>query len=115
MDCHGGRPGAAASAGSRLVGVTLRVKNNSASTDTNDADTNTSIVGTNKQVYSPTFTSLAGCTDFNNGTYALAPAATEVGCVAFAVPSTVRIVQVKYSADSLLSVSVATWTLTPPA
>ena len=102
-------------AGTRYVGVTLQIHDRSPGTDTGDADGNTSLIGTNKQVYSSTFAPIAGCTDFNDGQYGLTKGATEVGCVTFQVPSTVKIAKVTFNPNSGFSTNNAVWKLSPPA
>lgn len=98
-------------AGDRFVGVTLQIKNKSKGTDSNSADDNTSIVGSNKQVYTATIATLSGCTDFDDGTYTLAKGASEIGCVAFAIPNGVKVAKVEYNPDAGFSTNNATWYL----
>jgi len=57
----------------------------------------TSLVGTNGQVYTPASETVAGCTNFAFGSFTLAPGQSEVGCVAFAVPDGVDMKRVTFS------------------
>jgi hypothetical protein len=95
--------------GDRFVGVTLQIHNRSKGTDTGDANNNTTVVGSNHQVYTADFDPLAGCTDFANGEYTLTTGATEVGCVAFQLPTGVAVAKVQYNPNSGFSTNNATW------
>jgi hypothetical protein len=101
-------------AGKRFVGVELQITNQSNGTDSDDANNNTSIVGSNRQAYSADVNSIAGCTNFDNGTYTLTQGVTEIGCVTFQVPTGVTVVKVAYNPNSGFSTNNAFWTLHPP-
>lgn len=98
-------------AGKRYVGVTISIHNRSKGTDTGDANNNLTVVGSNNQVYQPDFTTLAGCTNFASGEYTLTSGTTEVGCVAYQVPTGVKVAKVQYNPNSGFSTNDATWTL----
>jgi hypothetical protein len=100
--------------GKRFVGVQLQITNQSNGTDSSDANSNTSVVGSNKQVYSADFDPIAGCTNFSNGGYTLPKGASDVGCVTFQVPTGVTIAKVEYNPNSGFSTNNAIWTLNPP-
>ena len=100
--------------GKRFVGVELQITNQSTGTDSDDANNNTSVVGSNKQVYSSDVSSIAGCTNFDNGTYTLSEGATEIGCVTFEVPNGITIAKVGYNPNSGFSTNNAIWILNPP-
>lgn len=86
-----------APAGSRLVAVELSIWSFKGS-QTDDANSTTAIQGSNGQVYSPSFDDVAGCTDFNYGTFNVtAGDPHEVGCVVFEVPDGVKVTTVTYT------------------
>jgi Domain of unknown function (DUF4352) len=101
-------------AGKRFVGVTFQIKNDSAGIDKSDADSNTDIVGSDSQVYTPKFGGLVGCTDFDAGEFTLAQGEAEVGCITFELPTGVTAAKVQYNPNSGFSTNDAEWTLTPP-
>jgi hypothetical protein len=101
-------------AGKRFVGVEIQITNESKGTDSNDANNNTSVVGSNKQVYTADFNSISECTNFSNGQYALPDHSSEVGCVNFQVPTGVTVAKVEYNPNSGFSTNLAVWTLSPP-
>jgi hypothetical protein len=96
--------------GDRFVGITISITNKSKGTDTDDANNNLAVVGSNKQVYQPTFSTLTGCTDFNSGQYTLPKGATEDGCLAFTVPTGVSVAKVSWNPNSGFSTNNAYWT-----
>ncbi len=98
-------------AGKRYVGVTISIHNRSKGTDTGDANNNLTLVGSNNQVYQPDFTTLSGCTNFASGEYTLTSGTTEVGCVAYQVPTGIKVAKVQYNPNSGFSTNEATWTL----
>jgi hypothetical protein len=100
--------------GKRFVGVELQITNQSSGTDSDDANNNTSVIGSNKQVYSTGIGSIVGCTNFDDGTYTLSEGATEIGCVTFQVPEGITIAKVGYNPNSGFSTNNAIWILNPP-
>ena len=101
-------------AGKRYVGVELQITNQTKGNDSDDANNNTSLVGSNRQVYSSDVASIAGCTNFDSGNYTLEQGSTEIGCVTFQVPNGVTIAKVNYNPNSGFSTNNAIWTLSPP-
>jgi hypothetical protein len=101
--------------GKRFVAVQVQITGQSTGNDTNDANNNLSIVGSDKQVYSPDFDQVSGCTDFNDGQYTVTKGESEVGCVTYQVPIGVTVTTVKYNPNSGFSTNEASWSLNPPA
>jgi hypothetical protein len=101
-------------AGDRFVAVEIQITGKSAGNDSNDANNNLSVVGSNGQVYSADFYPVTECTDFSNGQYSVTKGQSETGCVTYAMPTGVGVAHVKYNPDSGFSTNEATWTLSPP-
>jgi hypothetical protein len=101
-------------AGKRFVAVEISVTGKSPGNDTNDANDNLSVVGTNHQVYSADFDSVSECTDFNDGQYTVTKGQEEAGCVTFQIPTGIYVAQVKYNPNAGFSTNEATWTFTIP-
>ena len=74
-------------AGKRFVAVEIQITGKSSGNDSNDANNNLSVVGSNGQVYSAEFFPVAECTNFNNGQYTVTKGESEVGCVRYQVES----------------------------
>lgn len=100
--------------GKRFVAVELSITNQSSGTDSNDANDNTSVVGSNKQVYSSDVSSVAECTNFDDGLYTLSKGENEVGCVTFQLPTGVSVAKIQYNPNAGFSTNNAQWTLAPP-
>ena len=101
-------------AGKRFVAVEVTITGNPLGNDANDANDNLSVVGTDKQVYSPSFYSVSECTDFDNGEYTVTKGQSEAGCVTFQIPTGVYIHQVKYNPNAGFSTNEAVWTFSIP-
>lgn len=97
-----------------LVAVEIQVTGRSSGNDTNDANDNLSIVGSNKQVYTANFDAVSECTNFASGQYTVTKGQSEVGCVTFQVPDFVQVSTVKYNPNAGFSTNEATWSLKPP-
>jgi hypothetical protein len=98
-----------ADAGKRFVAVVLSLKNNGSGSYTDDANNNLSIKGSDNQTYSPSFDSLNGCTNFNNGQYTLTAGDSVDGCVAFQVPNGVNVAKIQFQTVSGLNSSTGEW------
>ena len=94
--------------GSRLVAVSEVLTDDGPGTVSDDANVDTSVVGTDGQVYTPSFDSVQGCTNFNNGGYTLAAGQSESGCVVFALPTGVDVALVEFTLTED-SVDLAEW------
>lgn len=101
-------------AGKRFVAVEITITGKSPGNDANDANDNLSLVGTNRQVYSPGFDSVSECTDFDNGQYTVTKGQSEKGCVTFQIPTGVYVAQVKYNPNAGFSTNEAVWTFSIP-
>jgi Domain of unknown function (DUF4352)/Short C-terminal domain len=86
-------------AGDNLVAVVITVKNEAASAESDDADTDSTLIGANGQDYTTQFDTVKGCTDFSNGQYNLGPGESQTGCVSFEVPKTNAPTKFQYSPD----------------
>jgi Protein of unknown function (DUF2510)/Domain of unknown function (DUF4352) len=81
-------------AGNRFVGVELRIADGGSGVVQSDANEDVTVVGSDGQTYTSAFDDIAGCTNFNEGAYALGPGESATGCVVFEVPTGVRVTQV---------------------
>jgi len=81
-------------AGNRFVGAEFVIKAVRSASD--DANSDAVLIGSNNQTYTPDFYSIAGCTNFNEGSFTLAPGQSTTGCVTFQVPSGVTVKQVEF-------------------
>jgi len=59
-----------------------------------------SVVGSDNQSYTPDFSSIAECTNYNSGSYSLVAAESVTGCTTFQIPTGVTIARVKYEPTS---------------
>jgi len=82
--------------GNRFVGVTLTITNTGTSILNGDADTSTDVIGSDNLPYDPELEPLAGCKNFHDGMFALQPAESAPGCVAFQLPSEVAVSKVQF-------------------
>jgi hypothetical protein len=82
--------------GKRFVGIEMTIANTGKATLTDDANSTTTVQGSDNQSYTADFSSISECTNFNNGEYTLAPGATVTGCVTFQVPTGVNVKQVQF-------------------
>ena len=114
IDPATGQDGLGPKADDRFVGIEIQITNQSKTVDSGDANNNTSVVGSNEQVYSADFAPLSECTDFDSGQYNLSPGEPEIGCVTVQIPNGVGVAKVKYNPSSGFSTNNAEWTLAPP-
>jgi hypothetical protein len=77
-------------------------------TFSSDANINASLIGSDGQTYTSGGATIAGCTNFNYGTYTVTPGASTTGCVAYEVPTSVHVVQIQWG-DILSSGAPASW------
>jgi hypothetical protein len=82
--------------GKRFVATQVKVANTGGGTLHDNANNGVTVVGSDNQTYTADFASLAGCTNFNSGSYTLAPAETTTGCVAFQLPTGVTPSKVRF-------------------
>jgi hypothetical protein len=95
----------APSSGDRLVAIRLNLTDRGPGTIDSDADGDTSFVGSNGQVYTPSFDDVQGCTNFDYGEFTLFDGESETGCVVFELPEAVGISRVAFT----LGVDTAQW------
>jgi hypothetical protein len=84
--------------GKRFVGVVFTIKALSGSPKDEDADNDAAVVGSNGQTYTAEIYSIAGYTDFSNGTIHVAQGQTATGAVVFQVPDGVKVTRVQWTA-----------------
>jgi hypothetical protein len=82
-------------------------------TEADSVDNDSQVIGTNGKTYESAGNGIAGCVDFNNGTFTVNPGQSAEGCEAFDVPKSVKIAKVEWTTDSG-SGSVVVWSLTGP-
>lgn len=100
----------AAPAGQRLVGANFLITNTGKTAQSDDADTTANLQGTDLQTYQSSFSGLAGCTDFSSGQFNVPPGGESKGCVAFQVPSGVRVANITWQPTGDVNGTV-TWTV----
>lgn len=66
-------------------------------------------MGSDGQTYQPDFSDIAGCTNFNAGSYTVPPGRNSIGCVVFQVPNGVHVASVQWGGQ--FGGNPATWTL----
>lgn len=87
--------------GDRFVAVEMTLSNQSAATISDDANGDTTVIGTDSQVYTADFDNVSECTNFGYGEFTLlAGSPSELGCVVFQLPNGVNVKQVQFSFDS---------------
>lgn len=96
-------------AGKRFVAVELSIKNNGSATYSDDANNDTSVIGSDNQSYTADFDSVSECTNFNDGDIRLAAGESISGCVVFQLPTGINAVKVQYTPDSGFSGSTGEW------
>jgi len=98
--------------GKRFVGAVF-VLAGKAGRFSDDANNDALIIGTNGQTYTADFDSIAGYTDFNDGTFNLSPGERSKGAVTFQVPVRVRVAKVEWDASSGFGGAPAEWVIRP--
>ena len=94
--------------GNRFVGAVFTITGISG-TFSDDANNDATLIGSNGQTYTADFDSIAGYTNFNNGTYNVSAGENSVGAVTFQLPLSVKIAKIEWSADSGLGGAPAEW------
>jgi hypothetical protein len=84
--------------GSRFVGIVFRITALTGSPQGEDANNDTTVVGSDGQAYQAVFDGIAGYTNFEVGVIDVAQGATVVGAVTFELPQFVNVAQVKWTA-----------------
>lgn len=83
-------------AGNRFVGVKVQITNPGPANVQDDANNDITAIGSNGQIYTADFDTIAGCTNFNDGDYGLTSKASAVGCVTFQIPTGVAVTKVDF-------------------
>jgi hypothetical protein len=92
--------------GSRLVGIVLRITALTGSPQGEDADNDTTVVGSDGKVYTANFDSIVGYTNFEVGVIHAAQGETVVGAVTFQLPQYIKVVSVRWAASNGLGSGV---------
>jgi hypothetical protein len=101
-------PSGQAPSGSRLVAVSEDLLDAGPGAVSDNANSDTQVVGTDGEVYTPSLNGVQGCTNFNNGGYTLAAGQSESGCVVFAIPTGVGVAHVEFTLTHA-SVDLGEW------
>lgn len=96
--------------GDRFVATEFTITDKGAKPLSDDANSDTTLVGSNDQSYRPGFASIAGCTNFNSGEFTLQPGQSATGCVSFTVPTGVSVTKVEWSPSGGFTSSFVEWT-----
>jgi hypothetical protein len=94
--------------GNRFVGAKFKIAGISGSFS-DDANSDAVVIGSDGQSYTPDFSDIAGCTNFNAGGFSVSPGTSATGCVAFQVPQGVTVASVQWG--GAFGGTPATWTL----
>lgn len=86
--------------GKRFVAVEMNLSNQSSATISDDANYDTTVIGTDSQVYTFDGSDVSECTNFGYGEYTLLIGGSESGCVVFQLPNGVNVKAVQFSFDS---------------
>jgi ABC-type Fe3+-hydroxamate transport system substrate-binding protein len=95
--------------GKRFVATVFTIKNTASQAGQGDANSNTSVIGSDNQGYSPDFSNVSECTNFNDGSFELGPGESVSGCVVFQLPTGVTVAKVQWSPSSGFSGDFAEW------
>ncbi len=85
--------------GARFIAVHLVLRNAGSTQIENDAEVDTSVIGSNSQAYTTAFDETPGCTDFDSGEYSLSPGGEETGCVLYELPEGVTAQEVRFGLE----------------
>jgi hypothetical protein len=81
--------------GKRFVGVQFKITGTSG-TFSSDVNIDASLIGSDSQTYTADFSDIAGCTNFNSGTYSVTAGTTSVGCAVFQVPTSIKVAHIQW-------------------
>lgn len=96
-------------AGKRLVGTKFQIANAGSGTLQDDANNDASLQGSDGQSYTEALDEIAGCTNFSNGSFTLAPGASVVGCVVYQLPTGVTVAKVQFNVEAGFGGQTAEW------
>ncbi len=98
--------------GKRLVAAQLKITNKSANKISENADTASALIDSQKQSYDVDFSEVKDCQSFSsNALDNMAPGDTATGCISFQVPTGATASQLKYTPSSGFSSDSALWNL----
>ena len=86
--------------GERYVAARLTIRDTGSVNVAGDADLSATAIGSNDQIYTSTFASVAGCTNFDYGSFQLSRSQSVVGCVTFEIPDAIRVSTIKWSTSA---------------
>ncbi len=96
-------------AGKRFVGVEMTIQNTGKKTLQDDANSTTTVQGSDNQTYTFDVNDISECTNFNSGSYTLAPGASVTGCVVFQLPTGVSPKQVQFQPTGFTGGTTGQW------
>jgi hypothetical protein len=99
----------AAPSGQHLVGVEFVIHGVSGN-ETDDANNNAVMQGSNGQDYMANFSAIAAGTNFNSGSFNTSPGTSVTGWVNFQVPDGVTVANVQWSPGASTGGTTVTWT-----
>ncbi len=91
------------------VAAMVTVKNTGKSALEDNANNDATLVGSNNETYTAALSAVTECTNFDNGTYRLAPGESATGCIAFVMPSGVGPTKFKYAPASGFANDFGEW------
>ena len=95
--------------GKRFVATVLTIRNTGSSALQGDADSDSTLIGSDNQSYTADFSSVSECTNFANGSYQLNVGESVNGCVTFQLPIGVSPSKFKYSASGGFGGAFSEW------
>lgn len=96
-------------AGYRFVAAVFDITDTGAKSISDDANNNSTVVGSDDQDYTADFDSVSECTNFNDGEYQIDPGQSSTGCVVFQLPTSVTVAQVQWSPNGGFGGSFGSW------
>lgn len=106
---QGGDILASPDAGKRFVGAKFLIANAGSGSLSDDANNDATLQGSDQQSYTSDVNAIAGCTNFSEGQYTLAPGASVVGCVTFQLPTGVTAARAQFNISSGFGGQTAQW------
>jgi hypothetical protein len=97
---HGAGQFNAPDRGTRLVAAVFRITAVKGSPNSEDADNDAALVGSNGRTYVFSFDDIVGYTNFSNGVIHVPQGGSTVGAVSFEVPDGVQVTDIKWTAAS---------------
>lgn len=95
--------------GKRFVATVFTITNTSHQAVQGDANNDVSVIGSDNQSYSPDFSDVAECTNFNSGSFNLGAGESVSGCVVFQVPTAVTVAKVQFTPSAGFASDFGEW------